>query len=86
MAKKPAMEVHPAVVFGKRRGWDYTKTAAALDCEYGAFKQIVRGFRGLSVTRADEWERLSRGELRSIDLLRWHQRNRRGGAVTAGAA
>lgn len=71
------LDVHPAVLFARSRGWDYAKTAAFLRCPHGVFRQIVRGFCGVSIRRADQWERLSKGEIRAIDLLRWHERNRR---------
>lgn len=41
------------------------------------WRQIIRGFCGLSLSRAEEWERLTKGELRVLDLLKWHERNRR---------
>ena len=73
----PAIEIHPVVIYARQRDWDYRRAAKFFRCPYGVFKQIVRGFCGLSVSRADEWERLSNGECRAIDLLRWHERNRR---------
>lgn len=71
------MELHPAVLYGQDRGWNYEKTAKHLRVSYERFKGLVRGFRGVSVEVADSWERISKGRIRSIDVLRWHARNRR---------
>ena len=69
---------HPAVVLGRKRGWKYRDTADFLKVDYRQFKKIVRGFQGLSPERAHRWEELSGGELKAIDLLRWHLRSRDG--------
>lgn len=78
MAPTLLTEAHPLVTFGIERAWSYEKTARFFGFSYGLFRQVVRGFRGVSVTRADRIEKKSHGEIKSIDLLRWHGRNRRG--------
>lgn len=81
-------EIHPCVVYGEKRGWDYARTAKFFGISYGVFKQMVRGFTGCSLSRADGFEKRSKGEIRSIEVLRWHERNRRevGGSASGNAA
>ena len=80
MAKRPhELEPHPLVVYGKARGWNYARTAKFFRIPYSSFRIIVRGLSGVSFERAESIERRSKSEIRAIELLRWHERNRRNG-------
>lgn len=80
MAKRPHdLEPHPLVIYGKSRGWKYARTAKFFRIPYSTFRILVRGLCGMSFERADAIERRAKGEIRAIDLLRWHERNRRNG-------
>jgi hypothetical protein len=78
MAKRTQeLEAHPLVVYGKGRGWAYARTAKFFRIPYSTYRILVRGLCGISFERAEQCERRSKGEVRAIDLLRWHERNRR---------
>ena len=72
-----AVETHPLVRYGEKRGWDYLRTAEFFDVPYGVFKKLVRGFTGCSFPRAEGFEKRAQGKVRALDVLRWHERNRR---------
>ncbi len=73
------MEPHPLVLYGKRRGWNYERTAKFFRIPYAVYRVLVRGFTSMSFDRADACERRSKGEVQAIDILRWQKRNRRNG-------
>jgi len=79
---------HPLVQFGERRGWAYLRTARFFRVPYGSFKQLVTGHTGASYRRALAWEKRAKGDFKAIDVLAWHERNRRAGddAPTGAAA
>jgi hypothetical protein len=70
-------KAHPLDRFGRRRGWNQKETAAHFGVEYGHFRQLVTGHTGVSFARAALWEKKSRGEVRAVEVLRWHERNKR---------
>ena len=70
-------ELHPIVVYGRSRGWRYPKIAKFLGVSDVQFRKIVTGWQGLSFSRANTWELKTKGAVRAIDLMRWHERNRR---------
>ena len=70
-------ETHPLLRYGTRRGWERTRTARFFEIPDSTFKQLVTGHTGPSFSRAEEWERLSSGEVTALDVMRWHERNRK---------
>ena len=72
-----SIDRHPLVEFADRREWDYSQLAAHFGLEYGVLKKIVRGFTGCSFSRAEHLASRSSGEFQAVDVMRWHQRNRR---------
>ncbi len=75
---------HPMVDFGRRRSWGYEETASHFGVTYGTFRQIVTGWTGASLATAQEWAKRGSGEFSTLDILLWHQSNRR--RYTGGAA
>ena len=73
----PKLQTHPLVRFGKAREWGYRRTARFFRIPHATFKKLVRGFVGMSLTRAQVCERRAKGEVTAIELLEWHQKNRR---------
>ncbi len=71
------LEQHPLERYRSRRGWTQDKSATHFGMPISTYKQVVRAFTGVSPKRADKIESASGGELQAIDILRWHQRNRR---------
>ena len=71
---------HPIVAFGTRRGWSRTETAEYFGIPYGVFRRIVTGWAGISLSRAQDLAAESEGEFSAMDLLLWHQSNRRDAA------
>ena len=68
---------HPCVDYGGSRGWDYARNAKFFRVPYSGYKKMVRGFTGCSFSRANLFEKRSRGEIQALDVLRWHERHRR---------
>ncbi len=71
------MDPHPLVIFGEKRGLSRRQTAAVFSIPYGTFRQLVRGHTGTAFGRAEEWESLSGGEVKAVDVMRWQERNRK---------
>jgi hypothetical protein len=67
------MKEHPCETWGKSRGWNHVKTSEYLDINYSTYKRVVRGFAGVSVARAVEIQKKTRGKVQAIDVLLWHE-------------
>jgi hypothetical protein len=70
-------DLHPLVIYGDSHDLARRQTAAAFRIGYGTFRQIVSGHTGVSWQRAEEWERVSGGEIEAADVMRWQERNRK---------
>jgi len=79
MARRFTDDPHPLVRYGKKRGWNYEKTAAhfGVTASKSTFRVLVNGFSGVSWERARRWSELADGEFSATEVMMWHERNRR---------
>ncbi len=68
-------ELHPLVVYGEARQLSRRETAAVFEINYSTFRQLVCGHTRASFGRAEGWEKLSHGQVKAIDVMRWQKRN-----------
>ena len=69
------MEPHPVIPFKERKEIStLSDLAEILGIPHGTLKGMVRGFAGCSAKRAEQIEDRTGGDVKAIDVLRWHLR------------